>query len=204
MGVDVVGTVVRVILGYEDGGVFPVAAVRDDLDQPSEREAIVRHVGLRREFARGGALRVIVGKPDELECRQVPARLIGAELPFPLGLPLSVVGAVRVVTRKKGIDVVAKSRLQAGRAGGVRSAAAAGARRRLGELAVVAEADAVVRKAKSETKVSMRAEVAEVSMSGRGADLVRLGEQDLRAAGNIGDLTLAETEGDLAVEVVLG
>jgi valyl-tRNA synthetase len=61
-----------------------------------------------------------------------------------------------------------------------------------------------VRKAKSEAKVSMRAEVAGVTVSGRGADLVRLGEQDVRAAGTIGHLALTETGGDLAVEVVLG
>ncbi|GAA1262735.1 valine--tRNA ligase [Planotetraspora silvatica] len=75
-----------------------------------------------------------------------------------------------------------------------------------GDPAVLSAAGEVlrhVRKAKSEAKVSMRAEVSGVTVSGRGADLVRLGEQDVRAAGNIGDLVLAENGGDLAVEVVL-
>jgi len=75
-----------------------------------------------------------------------------------------------------------------------------------GDPAVLSAAGEVlrhVRKAKSEAKVSMRAEVSGVTVSGRGAGLVRLGEQDVRAAGNIGDLVLAENGGDLAVEVVL-
>ncbi|GAA4577291.1 valine--tRNA ligase [Planotetraspora kaengkrachanensis] len=76
-----------------------------------------------------------------------------------------------------------------------------------GDPAVLSAAGEVlrhVRKAKSEAKVSIRAQAASVTVGGRGADLVRLSAQDVRVAGVIGELVLAETGGDLAVEVVLG
>ena len=71
---------------------------------------------------------------------------------------------------------------EAGRAGGA------------GDRAVLATAAAVlgqIRKAKSEAKVSMRAEAARVIVRGPewAADAVRLTEGDLRAAGNIADLS---------------
>jgi valyl-tRNA synthetase len=70
-------------------------------------------------------------------------------------------------------------------------------------LSAAAEVLGRVRKAKSEAKVSMRAEVAGVSVAGRGIGLVLPALDDLRAAGNIGELSLAEGDHDLTVEVVL-
>jgi len=64
-------------------------------------------------------------------------------------------------------------------------------------LAAVGEALAGVRKAKSEAKVGMRAEVASIVLAGPGAwtDHVRLAETDLRAAGRItGTVDYAEAE----------
>ena len=64
-------------------------------------------------------------------------------------------------------------------------------------LAAVGEALAGVRKAKSDAKVGMRAEVARVVLAGppAWADLVRAAEADLRAAGRIsGELAYAEAE----------
>jgi len=64
-------------------------------------------------------------------------------------------------------------------------------------LGAVGEALAGVRKAKSEAKVGMRAEVASIVLAGPGewADRVRLAESDLRAAGRItGTVAYAEAE----------
>ncbi|KRF24468.1 valine--tRNA ligase [Phycicoccus sp. Soil803] len=64
-------------------------------------------------------------------------------------------------------------------------------------LAAVGEALAGVRKAKSEAKVGMRAEVASIVLAGPGGwtDHVRLAETDLRAAGRItGTVDYAEAE----------
>ncbi len=73
-------------------------------------------------------------------------------------------------------------------------------------LATAAAVLAQIRKAKSEAKVSMRAEAARVIVRGpSGAvDAVRLTEDDLRAAGNIADLAFVLVPGgELATEVTL-
>jgi valyl-tRNA synthetase len=74
---------------------------------------------------------------------------------------------------------------------------AAGSGGDAGLLAAVGEALAGIRKAKSEAKVGMRAEVAAIVLAGpqEWADRVRAGERDLRAAGRItGDLAYADAE----------
>jgi valyl-tRNA synthetase len=65
-----------------------------------------------------------------------------------------------------------------------------------GLLAAVGEALAGVRKAKSEAKVGMRAEITSMSLVGAGASLdrVRTAEGDLRSAGRIRDLAYAVEE----------
>jgi valyl-tRNA synthetase len=62
-----------------------------------------------------------------------------------------------------------------------------------------------VRKAKSDAKVSMRAEVLTATLQAPAAVLssVRLFEQDLRAVGHIADLALAEADELAVVDVVL-
>ncbi|MEO0024680.1 MAG: hypothetical protein RL196_1121 [Actinomycetota bacterium] len=62
-----------------------------------------------------------------------------------------------------------------------------------------------VRKAKSDAKVSMRAEVVSATLQAPAAVLtsVRLFEQDLRAVGHIADLALAEADELAVVDVVL-
>ena len=79
-----------------------------------------------------------------------------------------------------------------------------------GDPLVLATAAAVlgqIRKAKSEAKVSMRAEAARVIVrvpSAAAADAVRASEDDLRAAGNVVDLSLVLASGrELAAEVTL-
>jgi valyl-tRNA synthetase len=80
-----------------------------------------------------------------------------------------------------------------------------------GDAAVLAAAAAVlaqIRKAKSEAKVSMRAEAARVvvrTASAELADAVRTSEGDLRAAGNIADFStvLAPGGAELTTEVTL-
>jgi valyl-tRNA synthetase len=69
-------------------------------------------------------------------------------------------------------------------------------------LPAVAEVLRAVRKAKSEAKLSMRAEAARVVVTGP-VDRVRLAADDLRAAGVIADLVLTPGPGELAVEVTL-
>jgi valyl-tRNA synthetase len=75
-----------------------------------------------------------------------------------------------------------------------------------GDPAVLAATSAVlrrVRKAKSEAKVSMRADVALVVV--RGATVGLIDEPDLRAAGHIADLVLEETsDAEPLIEVTLG
>jgi valyl-tRNA synthetase len=72
-------------------------------------------------------------------------------------------------------------------------------------LAVVGETLSLVRKAKSEAKVSMRADVRLAVVRGDEATLRALaaGADDLRAAGRIAELELVHTDGPLAVHVEL-
>ena len=73
-------------------------------------------------------------------------------------------------------------------------------------LATAAAVLGQIRKAKSEAKVSMRAEAARVVVRGpaHAADAVRLAEGDLRAAGNIADLSFVVVPGGgLATQVTL-
>jgi len=78
-----------------------------------------------------------------------------------------------------------------------------------GDPSVLATAAAVlgqIRKAKSEAKVSMRAEAARVVVRGPGeaVDAAALSEGDLRAAGNVADLSFVlAAGGELATEVTL-
>jgi len=78
-----------------------------------------------------------------------------------------------------------------------------------GDPSVLATAAAVlgqIRKAKSEAKVSMRAEAARVVVRGPGeaVDAAALSEGDLRAAGNVADLLFVlAAGGELATEVTL-
>jgi valyl-tRNA synthetase len=73
-------------------------------------------------------------------------------------------------------------------------------------LSVASEVIAVVRKAKSEAKASMRTEVAAVTVAAPAAllDLVRQAEDDLRAAGHISKIAYSATPtGNLQVTVTL-
>ncbi|TMR30327.1 valine--tRNA ligase [Nonomuraea zeae] len=70
-------------------------------------------------------------------------------------------------------------------------------------LAVASEVLRQVRKAKSEAKLSMRAEVSTLSVSGPEAELVRQAQDDLCAAGNVEEFVLEHGE-VLKVEVHLG
>ncbi|HEY0932670.1 MAG TPA: valine--tRNA ligase [Trebonia sp.] len=76
-----------------------------------------------------------------------------------------------------------------------------------GDPAVLATAAAVlgqVRKAKTEARLSMRAEAARVVVHGPDADAVRASEPDLRAAGNIADFAFVPApDGVLSTEVTL-
>ncbi|MEW1930392.1 valine--tRNA ligase [Streptomyces sp. NPDC088360] len=70
-------------------------------------------------------------------------------------------------------------------------------------LATASEVIAAVRKAKSEARLSMRAEVARVVVFGPRASLDRfaLAQADVRAAGRVGAVELAEADTPLRVEV---
>ncbi|GAA0430969.1 valine--tRNA ligase [Acrocarpospora corrugata] len=71
-------------------------------------------------------------------------------------------------------------------------------------LETVAEVLRQVRKAKSAAKLSMRAEVSRLEVSGAGADLVRPAQDDLCAAGNVEEFVLEPGEEPLAVRTVIG
>ncbi|GAA3537486.1 valine--tRNA ligase [Nonomuraea rosea] len=70
-------------------------------------------------------------------------------------------------------------------------------------LAVASEVLGQVRKAKSEAKLSMRAEISRLGVSGPEAGLVRQAQDDLCAAGNVEEFVLDEGDA-LRVEVQLG
>ncbi|MBA3369684.1 MAG: valine--tRNA ligase, partial [Geodermatophilaceae bacterium] len=82
---------------------------------------------------------------------------------------------------------------------------AAGANAAPATLTVVGQVLSAVRKAKSEAKLSMRAEVASVTASGLPGQLalIEAGRQDLCNAGRIESLRLDESDGPLSVQVVL-
>ncbi|GIH28196.1 valine--tRNA ligase [Acrocarpospora phusangensis] len=71
-------------------------------------------------------------------------------------------------------------------------------------LEAVAEVLRQVRKAKSGAKLSMRAEIARLEVTGAEAELVRLAQDDLCAAGNVEEFVLEPGEGALTVGTVLG
>jgi valyl-tRNA synthetase len=72
-------------------------------------------------------------------------------------------------------------------------------------LTVASDVIAAVRKAKSEAKVSMRAEVAAIRVTAPAgcAERVRLAEGDLRAAGRISQIEHAAADGEMRVAVSL-
>ncbi|GGK72798.1 valine--tRNA ligase [Sphaerisporangium melleum] len=72
-----------------------------------------------------------------------------------------------------------------------------------GVLAAVSEVLREVRRAKSSAKLSMRAEVALLTVQGAGVELVRRAQDDLCAAGAVQEFVLGAGEGDLRVEVTL-
>ena len=74
MSIDVVGAVLRVIFDHKNGGVVPVGAVRDGIDDASESEVVVGDGGIRRGLAGARAPRVIVGEIEECELRELVFR----------------------------------------------------------------------------------------------------------------------------------
>jgi valyl-tRNA synthetase len=60
-----------------------------------------------------------------------------------------------------------------------------------------------VRRAKSSAKLSMRAEVARLSVAGASVALVRPAQDDLCAAGSVEEFVLGPEDGELRVEVTL-
>ncbi|WP_157983412.1 hypothetical protein, partial [Nocardiopsis sp. TNDT3] len=71
-------------------------------------------------------------------------------------------------------------------------------------LAATAEVLRAVRKAKSEAKLSMRAEVEHVSVSGKRVDAARAASADIAAAGRASGIDFRATDdAELTVEVTL-
>src|ERR1022692_3462562 len=62
VGIHVVGTVLRVVLEDEDGGVGPKARFGDALDQLADGVVVISSGGERGDFAGGGAGSVVVGE----------------------------------------------------------------------------------------------------------------------------------------------
>jgi len=122
MGVDVVGAILRVVFDHEDGGVIPIRAVGDGIDNPPKREIIIGDGCGRRRLPFCGAESVIIGKIEQDECGQlrsasllsradelgkVVEKFIGAEL----------VGILNVEVGKVGINVAAQRSQSWSRAG---------------------------------------------------------------------------------------
>ena len=96
MRIDVVRTVLHVVFGDDDQRVGGVAAVRDRLDQPAQREVAVGLLRFRRVHAaeRGAeTAHVVVADANQRQARQVA---VGDEL-VELPLPLVVAPQVRIV-----------------------------------------------------------------------------------------------------------
>ncbi|GLW07740.1 valine--tRNA ligase [Microtetraspora sp. NBRC 13810] len=70
-------------------------------------------------------------------------------------------------------------------------------------LAAVAEALGRVRRAKSEAKASMRAEVSRLTVTGSQVPAVRAAQDDLCAAGHVEEFVLGREDGPLSVDVTL-
>ncbi len=70
MGVDVVGTVLRVVFENENGGIVPVRAVGDGVDDAANGKVVVGNGGCGTRLALSAAGGVIVGKAQENELRE--------------------------------------------------------------------------------------------------------------------------------------
>ena len=71
MRIDVVGAILRVVFEDENGGVVPIRAVRNRIDDAAERQIVIGYRGLWRGLARRACLRVIVGQVEQGELRKL-------------------------------------------------------------------------------------------------------------------------------------
>jgi len=67
MSVDVIGAVLGVVFDDEDGGIVPVGAVGDGVDDAAEGEVVVGDAGGGAGEVRACAAGVIVGKVEQDE-----------------------------------------------------------------------------------------------------------------------------------------
>ena len=63
--------ILRIVFGHEDRRLLPITAMRDRLDDPAERQIVVRHGGTRGWKARARALCVVVVQQNEHQVRKL-------------------------------------------------------------------------------------------------------------------------------------
>ena len=71
MGIDVVGTVLRIVLNDKDGGLSPQRTVAYRIDEFSKSEVIARNAGLGGEGPRSGSIGVVFSETHDDELRHV-------------------------------------------------------------------------------------------------------------------------------------
>src|ERR1700688_1486780 len=78
VGIDVIGSILRVVFDYEDGSVVPVRTVRDGIDDAAECKVVIGDRGLRSGLSGTRASSVVVGQIEKRELR----KFFGASLSF--------------------------------------------------------------------------------------------------------------------------
>src|SRR5450759_4524529 len=104
MRVDVIRPVLRIVLEHEHHGALPERALRQSLDNSSQRSVIVRHVGPRCWLAGLSTRRMVVRKREYLERRQLSRSHEFLKLLEP-NLGACLIGNVQVPSRIRGICV---------------------------------------------------------------------------------------------------
>ncbi len=115
MGIDVIGAVLGVVFENEDGGVVPIRAVGDGVDDPTEGEVVIGDRGGGAGVERTSAAGVIVGEIEEDEGGELQigtfvgqtGAIIGAKFVKELVDP-ELIGIVGVEIRIERIEVVAQ------------------------------------------------------------------------------------------------
>src|SRR6185369_7336613 len=112
MRVNVVGAMLRVVFENEDSSVVPVRAVRDSLHDTANCQIIVRDRSGGAWHARLSAVRVVVGKIEQDELRQLSslAFLARAHKSFKLVqkfVGAELIGILSIEIWKQRIEVIA-------------------------------------------------------------------------------------------------
>src|SRR5450755_2454527 len=101
MRVDMVGAILRIVFNHEDGGVLPIGAVRNGIDNASDREIVIGYRSLWRGLSGTRASGMVIRKIEQCELREffgaplcfhklvkLPQKFIGAKLIGIIGIEI--------------------------------------------------------------------------------------------------------------------